>query len=416
MTARMVARRAGHVTAVWLSFVVAHVVVAWLGWVLPNQPMGDVVLVYLPWSSAVLDGTAVVGITEPWVYPQLAMVPMLMAQAPAAALSGILGMDAAYLVGWAIVVTVADFLAFGLLVGRGHSRTRLLAGGFWTLALVLLGPVGMYRVDAFVVPVAIVGVLLLRRRPAVAAVVLTLGAWIKIWPGAIVLAAAVALRTRMLMVGVAAITTGGILLVLLLGAGPHALGFLSAQTGRGLQIEAVAATPFLWMAATGAAIIQYDVNILTFQVTAPGAARVADLLTPIMIVAVSGIVAIAVWRTRNGAAWRDLLPPFTLALVVALIVTNKVGSPQFQTWLIAPVVLWILLDRARAGVAGILVLCLSAMTFAVYPLMYGGLLRAEGLPIVVLSLRNVLLVALLVYCVRGILRVPVTSRSPIRSH
>jgi len=56
-----------------------HVLVAVLGFVLPNQPMGDVHNVYDPWSSWALEGRTVVGITETWVYPQLALVPMILA-------------------------------------------------------------------------------------------------------------------------------------------------------------------------------------------------------------------------------------------------------------------------------------------------------------------------------------------------
>ena len=72
--------KSGRTALLWGVFLAVHAVVAWLGWVLPAQPMGDVVLVYQPWSSAALGGGPVVGITESWVYPQLALMPMLLAQ------------------------------------------------------------------------------------------------------------------------------------------------------------------------------------------------------------------------------------------------------------------------------------------------------------------------------------------------
>lgn len=400
--------------AVWAAFLVVHVLVALAGWMLPSQPMGDVVLVYLPWSSSALGGGAVVGITEPWVYPQLALLPMLAAHLPAAALVGV-GAEAAYLIGWAVLVTVADLLAFGALVGRGRRAARVVAGAFWAAAILLLGPVGMYRIDAVVVPLAIVGSLWLVRHPALGAVMLTLGAWIKIWPGAIVVAAVIALRARRRVLTAALGTTAAVMaLLLLLGSGGNLLGFLSEQTGRGLQVEAVATTPFLWMAAGGGASIRYSLDILTFQIDAPGAAVVADLLTPIMILVVAAVIALGVWRARAGAAWRALLPPLALGLVAALIVTNKVGSPQFQTWLIAPVVLWIVLDRHRARVAALLVLALSVLTFAVYPVLYDALLRAEVAPIVVLTVRNALLLVLFAHCIGAIVRAPAGSTSSAR--
>ena len=69
-----------------VAFVVVHVGVALLGWFLPNAPMGDVYLVYEPWSSAALsvgivngENVGIVGLTVPWVYPQLALLPMVLA-------------------------------------------------------------------------------------------------------------------------------------------------------------------------------------------------------------------------------------------------------------------------------------------------------------------------------------------------
>ena len=397
--------------ALWAAFAGAHALTAWLGWVLPNQPMGDVVLVYEPWSAAALGGGAVMGITTMWVYPQLALVPMLLTQLLAVPLEPLLGVDQAYLIGWAVLITIGDLLAFGVLVGRGRVRRRRMAGWFWTGALLLLGPIALYRIDAVTVPLAVVGGLWLAQRPAVGAALLTLGAWVKIWPGALVLAAIAAGR-RVLRVAVtaASVSVALVAVFFLLGADRELFGFLAAQDGRGLQIEAVAATPFLWMASAGGAVIDYSFEILTFQVRAPGAEQVGAVLTPLMILLVAGILVLGVWRARAGAAWQRLLPPLSLALVVALIVTNKVGSPQFQTWLMAPVILWIVFDRARAHIPAALVLMLCALTFAVYPLTYDGLLSAHLLPVALITVRNLMLIVLLVFAVRAVARVPGARR------
>lgn len=397
--------------ALWSVFVATHAVVAWLGWMLPNQPMGDVVLVYEPWARAALSGGDVMGITEPWVYPQLALVPLLFTQLLAVPLLPSLGVTAAYLIAWAVLVTVCDLLAFAVLVGRGRQRGRRAAGWFWTGALLMLGPIALYRLDAITVPLAVVGGLWLARRPVVGTVLLTLGAWIKIWPGAVVLAAIAAGR-RSLRVAVTAATVCAVLVAGLLLIGADAFGFLTTQNGRGLQIEAVAATPFLWLALFGEASIDYSIEILTFQIGAPGADAIAALLTPVMIVVVAAIVVLGAWRAQRGADWRRLLPPLSLALVAALIVTNKVGSPQFQTWLLVPVILWIVFDRSRSQTPAAIVLMLCALTFAVYPLTYDGLLRAHLLPIVLITVRNAALIVLLVFAVRSIMRVP--ARRPHR--
>ena len=395
------------VTVLWCVFLLVHGIVAVTGWIYPSQPMGDVVLVYEPWSASALSGGSIVGVTETWVYPQLALLPMLLAKALSAPLIAAMGVSGAYLIAWAVLVTVLDAVAFGVLVGRTPSQPRRAAAWFWCVALLLLGPIALYRIDAVAVPVAVIGGLWLTRRPTVAAALLAVGAWIKIWPGALVLAAVIAFRARVRILAAAAAVTAAVVIVLfLLGADAELLGFLTAQTGRGLQIEAVAATPFLWLAVSGAARIEYSFEILTFQIGAPGADAVAAALTPLMAVLVLVLGVIGGVKAVRGASFTRLFPPLALALVTALIVLNKVGSPQFQTWLIVPVILWIVLDRARSRMPAMLVLALCALTCLIYPLTYDALLRADLVPVLILSVRNALLVVVLVLGIRALVRVP----------
>lgn len=401
--------------ALWGAFGLVHLVTAVAGWLYPSQPMGDVVLVYEPWSSAALSGGPIVGVTETWVYPQLALVPMLFAKILSTPLIAAMGASGAYLIAWAVLVTVLDAIAFAVLVGRSPSQPRRMAAWFWITALLLLGPIAMYRIDAITVPLAAIGGLWLMRRPAAAAALLAVGAWIKIWPGALLLAAVVAARSRMRVLLTAAAVSAAVLIVLVaVGADTEIFGFLTEQTGRGLQIEAVAATPFLWLAIAGAARIEYSFDILTFQISAQGADAVSALLTPLMAVVVVVITVIGALKASRGASFARLFPPLALSLVTTLVVLNKVGSPQFQTWLIAPVILWFVLDRTRAAAPAVLVLALCALTCLIYPLSYDALLRAETLPIAVLTLRNLGLVVLLAVGVRALVRVPAHRPSTTR--
>lgn len=400
-------------SALWGVFLLVHVLVALLGWVYPSQPMGDVVLVYEPWAASALGGGPIVGVTETWVYPQLALLPMLVTKVLSLPLIAGMGVSGAYLIAWAVLVSVLDALAFGLLLGRSPGRGRRTAAAFWCLALLLLGPIALYRIDAVTVSLVVVAGLWLLRRPALASALLTIGAWIKIWPGALVVAAVVALRRRIsVILAAAGVSVVVVLGLLALGADTEILGFLTEQTGRGLQIEAVAATPFLWLALAGTARIEYSYDILTFQIAAEGADAVSAALTPAMAVLVLVIGMLGVVRTIGGASALRVFPPLALTVVTVLIVANKVGSPQFQTWLIAPVIVWLALDRCRARPAAVLVLVLCLLTCIVYPLAYDALLRAEMLPILVLSLRNLLLLVLLVLGIRSLVRVPVPRSIP----
>ena len=401
--------------ALWRAFGLVHLFTAVAGWLYPSQPMGDVVLVYEPWSSAALSGGAIVGVTETWVYPQLALVPMLLAKILSTPLIAVMGASGAYLIAWAVLVTVLDAIAFAVLVGRSPSQPRRMAAWFWITALLLLGPIAMYRIDAITVPLAVIGGLWLVRRPAAAAALLAIGAWIKIWPGALLVAAVVAARSRMRVLLTAAAVSAVVVVVLVaFGADAEIFGFLTEQTGRGLQIEAVAATPFLWLAIAGAARIEYSFDILTFQISAQGADAVSAVLTPLMAVFVVVITVIGALKASRGASFARLFPPLALSLVTTLIVANKVGSPQFQTWLIAPAVLWLVLDRTRAAAPALLVLALCALTCLIYPLSYDALLRAETLPVAILTLRNIVLVVLLAVGIRALVRVPAHRSSTTR--
>jgi len=402
----------------WLVFAVVHLGVAVMGFVLPNQPMGDVYLVYEPWSSCALwggnpyycpDGREIMGVTEPWVYPQLALLPMLAAWL--FAWSG-------YTVGWAVLVTIVDAAAFAVLVGRGRSRGRVAGAWFWLAFIALLGPVGMYRLDGLTVALAVMGCLWLAGRPVAASVLLAVATWIKVWPAALLAAAVVALRARMKVVATAVVVsaaTAGV--VLLAGGGPHLFGFVKGQTDRGLQIEAPVSAVHMWLAALGVpgSRIYYDGDMLTFQVSGPGVDVLSAAMTPLMVAVVLAVLGTGAVKLRRGAHAAALLPALALGVVMTFIVVNKVGSPQFAMWMVAPLVLGLALDRRRWWAPAILALTIALLTQLVYPVLYGGVLAAAPLPVAVLTLRNLLYVALWVWALVRVARVPLPAAAARRA-
>lgn len=391
----------------WIAFVLVHVVVAWLGFVLPNTPAGDVYLVYEPWARDAVAGTAVMGVTAPWVYPQLALLPMVLA----------LGLDlAGYQVAWALLVTIADALAFGLLIGRGRSLGRSGAAGFWLAFVLLLGPVGMYRLDGVTVPLAVAGCLWLVGRPLVASLLLSAATWMKVWPAALLAAGVVVLRRRLPLIGGALLVSGVVVIVVLAaGGGAHVFGFVSGQTGRGLQIEAPVSALYLWQAVLGVpgAFVYYDTEILTFQVTGAGVDGVIAAMTPVLVVMVSAIAAVGAVQAWRGAAFAALFPPLSLSLVLAFIVFNKVGSPQFLTWLVAPIVVGLVIDRRRWRWPAAVALVAALLTQSVYPLLYDRVIGAEAVAVGVLTVRNVVLIALLAWMLVRVVRVAPGSRARV---
>lgn len=385
----------------WVAFALVHFAVGTLGFYEPNLPMGDVPLVYLPWSSNAIGGDGIVGITETWVYPSLALLPMVLAHG-FAWING-------YTVGWALLASACNALAFWMLIGRGRSMSRTIAAWFWLGFIVLLGPVGIYRIDAITVPIAIAGCLWLSGRPRVAAVLFTVGAWIKVWPAALFVAALVLARRRLEVLLAGALVSAAVVGVAAAAGGiTQVFGFVTEQTGRGLQIEAPVSTWWLWQAVIDPqrAWLYYDTDILTFQLGGPGVEAASTLMTPLLALAAGAIVALGAYKVRRGARFGRLMPPLALALVLACIVFNKVGSPQFQTWLIAPLVLAVVLNRHRAWPTVVLGLLAAGLTHLVYPIMYGEVLSLDPFGIAVLSARNLVLVILFAVAVTQLSRVP----------
>lgn len=388
----------------WIAFAGVHLGVAWLGFLVPNEPMGDVYRVYEPWSTQAIEGRGIMGITEAWVYPQLALIPMVLAHAFA--------WIAGYTVGWAILVTLTDAVAFAVLVGRGQSTPRTMAAWFWLAFIALLGPVGMYRLDGFTVPLAIIACLWLVGRPWAAAMLLAVATWIKVWPAALLAAAVIAVRRRGALVeGAAVVTALTLVVIVAAGGAAHMFGFLDLQTTRGLQVEAPIATPYLWGALLGVPgfSVYYSFELLTFQVTGTQIDVVIAAMTPALVLAMLGVAAVGVIKAWRGVRFASLFPALSLALVLGLIVCNKVGSPQYLVWLVPSVVIGLVIARRAWAVPAVVALGAALLTQLVYPILYNGILYPQVVAVVILTVRNLVLIAMFVWMFVRVVRLPVPT-------
>ena len=95
-----------HPVTVWAGFVVVHIWLEFLGLYGPGLPLGDVTLVYRFWVEHGLQTGDWVGIDTVWVYPIVALVPMLVAY--------VFGPDL-YPTTWLSLVMLVDAVAFAVL-------------------------------------------------------------------------------------------------------------------------------------------------------------------------------------------------------------------------------------------------------------------------------------------------------------
>ncbi len=378
---------------VWIAFVIAHLWLGLLNLYAPGLPLGDVTYVYKFWMTQGIVGHFWVGIDSQWVYPIVAIVPMLV--------SFVFG-KALVASTWLTMIMLLDAVALGVLTGWGRSRAHITIAWWWVAFLVLLGPIALGRIDSVTVPLAIIGVLALATRPRTAAVILTIATWIKVWPAAILLSIVIAARERWRVLGAAVATSAIIVAIALaLGSGTNVFSFITQQTGRGLQVEAPISTFWLWQSYAGvpSTYVYYDNQILTYQIQGSGVEIAASLMTPIFAVVVLGICLLGIIAVRNRAPVTEILPSLVLALVTAFIAFNKVGSPQYISWFAVPIVLGLATEAAGHGksfrVPAILGLVIAVLTQIIYPYLYPWLLAVNPVLLIVITARNLLYFVLL---------------------
>ncbi|MDR0594274.1 MAG: hypothetical protein LBG60_13710, partial [Bifidobacteriaceae bacterium] len=394
-------------TALAVAFAVSHMMLIYqsLG---PATVGANDVRLYAWWMGQAESTGQWPGIDTDWVYPVGALAPLLVAS--------ILGTGAAYLPAWCamvglinLAVTVVSVRRFGLAPAAGP-----LIG--WFVFLMLLGPCAMTRLDAVMMPLVLVALVVASGRPALASVLLTGAAWIKVAGGAVLIPLFAIVRSWSrrvaLVVLPAAVVSAAVVVLQLAGGGGWRVltSFVGAETDRGLQVEAVLATPVvLAHARRGEQIWEWNDLLGTCETWGAGAEaaiRVSDIAMPLAALAVGLLAWLA--RRRAGAA----LLVGALAMMSGLIVTHKVGSPQFVAWLAPPAVVALCQGRRPRfwlPVSAAL-LVTAALTGQLYPAGYTEFLSGDRLMLTIWTVRNLLLVAVFAAALAELVRLWRSSR------
>jgi hypothetical protein len=364
----------------------------WLLWGLLRALLVVIILGWLPWPEQVNDLQIYADwaadslqhgqfpTDERWQYPPLAGPTLLL--------------------GWLLpgerLGYVALFLAFdaaimGLLSHQAARTGRSGGRRLWALAALVTGPLLLARFD--VVPTALaVAAVLLAAQPLASGALAATGAWVKAWP-VLVLAG---LRRSDLPRGLlGALGASALIAGILVFTMQDPLSFLSGQTQRGLQIESVAAWPFLVARAAGADVTvayQYGAH----EVVATGV-PFASGATAVVTVLLLGLVAA---QRLRGALEHVAAADVVLASVLFTVVASRVFSGQYLVWLLglAAACLGDPATRMRRCVA--LVVASGVATQLVYPWLYTALLEGHPAALVVQTLRVALIVAATVVAVR----------------
>ncbi|MBN2204806.1 MAG: DUF2029 domain-containing protein [Thermoleophilia bacterium] len=288
----------------------------------------------------------------------------------------------------AIVVTLAALALWPL------GRRPYWAAAAYAAAVAFTGAIIVNRYDA-AVALLIAGLLLClaRRWLTAAAFILGLGFALKLTPLAL-------LPLVLLLAGHPRRWTWPLLAFTAAAVTPFIPYVVSSPGGvwevfayhleRPLQIESVLGTPMLVAGALGWAPLEIGFSHGSHQLIASGAGFAAYLSGPLTVVAVLGVYWM-LWRRQDALREAPEEQPLAvLALLLAMMAFGKVLSPQYVIWMLPPLALVAVRDRAVA-VLGAVVLLLTQLEF---PGLYGDLLREETEALVVVAVRNVALLVL----------------------
>jgi hypothetical protein len=277
--------------------------------------------------------------------------------------------------GQSFVATMLLFDLAGLaLVALLARRTGRNTGVWiWLLALPVLTTRPLLRFDLVPTVLSLAALVVIHRRPGWFGALLGLGAAIKVWP--IVLLFGEWDRRRLLR----SIATAAAVIAAVFAAAFALFGdqstFFDNQDFRGLQIEAVGATPWRVAEVVSGRPEPIAPRNGTNEIASGTADAIAESLKWIGLAVV---LAGAIWwvlrerairRGRHDLADATVSRDFVFALVLALVVVSRVFSPQFMIWLVGlSAVVLTANDTRLARPAWVAIACtLLTATFAAAP-------------------------------------------------
>lgn len=312
--------------AIWLA--TRALIVAEVGfWSSVSHPHLEDVNNYEVWSHVMTAHHALPS-GEAWQYPPgagfLMLLPRLVPTGYGEAFVGLM--------------LLVDLIGLGLLALLGRRTQNDTGVWVWLLGMPLLGVFAVLRFDLVPTVIGIAALLVIHRRPHWFGALAGLGAAIKIWP--VVLLFGEWDRRRLIGAAAAAMATVALVFAVATLALGDPTGFLGEQGGRGLQEEAVATAPWQLEQIVSGEPFDRAIRSGAWEIATPAADTVADLLEWLTLAA---LAAAAGWWWYRGKAIRggrtDLASAgvsrdFVFTIVLLLVVTSRVLSPQYMVWLL----------------------------------------------------------------------------------
>lgn len=373
------------------AFLFAQLTLIWFG-TSSGDPFGDVRYTYSSWVTTSEQGGYILGLNEPWVYPYIANIPPFLA--------GLIW-PADFMTGWFILCVNVNMLVIAYLLGWGKKMDRARAAWFFIVCVFLCGPVALGRLEVFSLALTVLAVVsLVQKRESLSMQFFSLATWIKVSPLAGIVTGFVVSDKRWRFVKHMAIGTLALVAIgLLLGGNENMFSFIGLQSGRGIQVESTIAIFWLLQMLFGVvgANVYYDNTILTFQVSGFGVTEVASIMTLVQFGALAITIFLGFRAKARGVDVNTLFAWMFLTATLDLLVFNKVGSPQYQLWVIGAAVFGVLAKTAQWRFVALMTLLTSGLSWLIFPIFYGSLLDGGAIGVTLLILRNLGVLSILVY-------------------
>lgn len=306
--------------------------------------------------------------------------------------------------GFLIALSTAFFF---YLLNRSHR-----AALFWTAFTAAAGPIVYSRLDLIPGLLVAATAAALFTHPKLASALLGFAAMSKLWPAA--LAAGLVDKWNRSTTWIRLATFGGTLVVVgaitaLTSGWDRLVSPLTYQDVRGLQIESILATPLIVAAAFFPGHWHIDkAPSKSFEIFGPGVDQLVTASSVLMACTMLFGLGWALWHFL-GDAWSPRSTAlFFLTMVLLLIVSNKVFSPQYVVWF-GPLLAVLVAKQpeepgasAQAGTSSEadalrkltwLSVLVAALTTAVFPFTYNLLFEGpHWFAALVLTARNILMV------------------------
>jgi hypothetical protein len=334
-------------------------IVAQVGFWKPAGPEYQDVGIYQAWSESIA-GSHFLPADETWQYPPGAAFLMLIPR-----LSG-----GSYGISFVVLMLAFDALGFWLMTRFAKEERRDTGVWVWLLAMPLLFSLPVLRFDLVPTVIAMGALLVIHKRPGWFGALAGVGGMVKVWPlfvffgewdrNRLLRSLGAALAVIVVIFAVSEIAFGG------------SFRFLTNQGGRGLQVEAVGASPW----ELRQVITDKPAPIAERAGTLEIATSTADAVaTALDFAAVAVFAAAGFWwwlrRREISRGHSDLTDPslsrdFVFAIVLLFVVISRVLSPQYLIWLVGLSAVVLSSERSRVSRAAWIVIGATVLTAGLY--------------------------------------------------